>query len=101
MQFQNPSYFVKLHYRPKYASPHEKLIIIRRGEGGEERLGGPLWSPAGWGCASRTSPIHMFRQHPAGDHKGLCWRKTFLVEECQTSASYLMILDVVLPSLIA
>src|SRR5215470_9028705 len=25
--------------------PHEKPITVRRGEGGEERRGGPLWSP--------------------------------------------------------
>jgi hypothetical protein len=29
--------------------PTNKPINIRRGEGGGERKGGPLWSPAGWG----------------------------------------------------
>src|SRR6266478_3029241 len=34
--------------------PNEKLINIRRGEGGEEWRGGPLWSPA---SCSLCSPV--------------------------------------------
>src|SRR5258708_34286702 len=32
--------------------PNKKLLTIRRGEGGEERQGGPLWSPASWSLCS-------------------------------------------------
>jgi len=31
---------------PNRHQPNEKRIGIRRGEGGEEWRGGPLWSPA-------------------------------------------------------
>ena len=31
------------------------ILYIRRGEGGEGRLGGPLWSLAGLGGDTRTS----------------------------------------------
>src|SRR5437764_3938432 len=34
---------------PNTHQPKNKPINIRRGEGGGERKGGPLWSPAGWG----------------------------------------------------
>src|SRR6266478_9154053 len=37
---------------PNRHQPNEKPITVRRGEGGEERRGGPLWSPASWSLCS-------------------------------------------------
>src|SRR6266568_9135901 len=45
----------------------------------------------------RTPLIIFFTAHEARS-RGLCWRKTFLVEECFTFTPFLMILDGVLPS---
>ena len=48
---------------------NRKLINIRRGEGWEGRLGGPLWSPA---SCSLGSPVgNAITSLPSGDHKGL------------------------------
>ena len=53
---------------PTRYQPNTKLIDIRRGEGGEERRGGPLWSPASY-CL--CSPVGKRHHTPApGDHKG-------------------------------
>ena len=35
----------------------------------DEGLGGPLWSPAGWG-GGRVSPRYQRDEQDAGDHKG-------------------------------
>src|SRR5260370_34918202 len=48
-----PSLRARLPLAP-IAHSNTKLITIRRGEGGEERRGGPLWSPA---SCSRCSPV--------------------------------------------
>jgi hypothetical protein len=51
-------------------SAEEKLINVRRGEGGEELLGGPLWSPAK-GCLDMwIDDVLPAQPHPTGDHKG-------------------------------
>jgi hypothetical protein len=38
-------------WSPNTHRPEKTSISIRRGEGGVEWTGGPLWSPAGWGLA--------------------------------------------------
>ncbi len=44
--------------------------MIRRGEGGEEWLGGPLWSPGGGGVIA--FPPHVSTgNRTTGDHQGL------------------------------
>src|SRR6266404_7638279 len=48
--------------------PKKKLLTIRRGEGGEERRGGPLRSPASWSVCSRAGKAST--PPPPGDHKG-------------------------------
>src|SRR5260370_355804 len=54
--------------------PNKKLLTIRRGEGGEERQGGPLWAPASWAL---FSPAGLFQPkggryvlHPGGTREG-------------------------------
>src|SRR5260370_27392069 len=57
--------------------PNKKLLTIRRGEGGEERQGGPLRSPASW---SLCSPDGLCQPnggrcvlHPVGTRGAVGW----------------------------
>src|SRR6266446_7970489 len=57
--------------------PNKKLIAFRRGEGGEERQGGPLRSPASWSLCSPDGLCQpnggRYVLHPVGTRGAVGW----------------------------
>src|SRR5947207_11120091 len=73
---------MRLHIRRSGSPLVQGKYPFRRGEGGGEWLGGPLWSPVGWGWAGRISPIFTYGKPAVGYHKeprsSPLWRRTLL-----------------------
>src|SRR5216683_1796886 len=64
-EYANPQLYGITTGRPQRVAnrhqPKKKLLTIRRGEGGEEWRGGPLWSPA---SCSLCLHVGGTRSHP-------------------------------------